>query len=111
MAGLRNAVGQSLAWAAKNVDGAIALVLAVAVGVLGVLPDDVIPDKVKSQLVSGTTLVVLALVATARVRGRRAARETAPHGPPGDHRPDGRGGVRGLRALPQVAVGPARRNR
>ncbi|MEU8195996.1 hypothetical protein AB0C10_19635 [Microbispora amethystogenes] len=70
MAGLRAAVGQAAAWAGKNVDGAIALVLAVVVGVLGVLPDDVIPDKVKSQLVSGTTLVVLALVATALLRDR-----------------------------------------
>ncbi|WP_370018620.1 hypothetical protein [Planotetraspora sp. GP83] len=72
MAGFKQAVGRSLTWAAKNVDGAIALVLAVVVGGLGVLPDSVIPDKGnwKSQLVSGTTLVILALVATALLRDR-----------------------------------------
>ncbi|MCT9930555.1 hypothetical protein N5079_10040 [Planotetraspora sp. A-T 1434] len=72
MAGFKQAVGRSLTWAAKNVDGAIALVLAVVVGVLGVLPDSVIPDKGnwKSQLISGTTLVILALVATALLRDR-----------------------------------------
>ncbi len=31
---------------------AIALILAVAVGVLGILPDDVISDKAQSQLIS-----------------------------------------------------------
>ncbi|MEW9531417.1 hypothetical protein [Microbispora sp. NPDC049125] len=70
MADFREAVGRALAWAAKNIDGAIALVLAVTVGVLGVLPDTVVPDKVQSQLVSGTTLVILALVATALLRDR-----------------------------------------
>jgi hypothetical protein len=70
MTGFKEAAGRSLAWAAKNVDGAIALVLAVVVGVLGVLPDAVISDDVKSQLVSGATLVILALVATALLRDR-----------------------------------------
>ncbi|ETK36523.1 hypothetical protein [Microbispora sp. ATCC PTA-5024] len=70
MAGFKEAAGRSLSWAAKNVDGAIALVLAVAVGVLGVLPDSVLNDKVKVQLVSSSTLVVLALVATALLRDR-----------------------------------------
>ncbi|GII54055.1 hypothetical protein Pth03_24440 [Planotetraspora thailandica] len=70
MAGFKEAVGRSLTWAAKNVDGAIALVLAVVVGVLGVLPDPVIDDDTKRQLISSTTLVILALVATALLRDR-----------------------------------------
>lgn len=70
MAGFKEAVGRAGSWAAKNIDGGIALVLAVAVAVLGILPDSVIKDEAKSQLISGTTLVVLALVATALLRDR-----------------------------------------
>jgi hypothetical protein len=70
MAGFKEAVGRSATWAVKNIDGAIALILAVAVGVLGVLPDEVISDKIQSQLISGTTLVILALLATALLRDR-----------------------------------------
>ncbi|NUW34390.1 hypothetical protein HTZ77_23550 [Nonomuraea sp. SMC257] len=62
-------------WAAQNADGAIALVLAVVVGVLGIMPDDMFGkppegDKVQQQLVSAATLVILALVATALLRDR-----------------------------------------
>ncbi|MBN6054033.1 hypothetical protein JYK22_18980, partial [Nonomuraea sp. RK-328] len=62
-------------WAAQNADGAIALILAVVVGVLGIMPDDMFGkppegDKVQQQLVSAATLVILALVATALLRDR-----------------------------------------
>ncbi|WP_241019932.1 hypothetical protein [Thermobispora bispora] len=57
-------------WAVKNIDGAIALILAVAVAVLGLLPDNVIADDTRSQLVSGATLAVLALVTTTLLRDR-----------------------------------------
>ncbi|WP_240197085.1 hypothetical protein [Nonomuraea lactucae] len=60
-------------WAAKNADGAIALALAIVVGVLGVMPDEVFGPKgaeVQSQLVSAATLLILALVATALLRDR-----------------------------------------
>ncbi|MEU0570322.1 hypothetical protein ABZ297_33730 [Nonomuraea sp. NPDC005983] len=61
------------AWAAQNADGAIALGLAIVVGVLGVLPDDVFGKDgvdIQRQLVSSSTLVILALVATALLRDR-----------------------------------------
>ncbi|SDG03817.1 hypothetical protein SAMN05421505_101181 [Sinosporangium album] len=58
------------AWAGKNADGAIALILAIVVGVLGILPDDQVPDALQNQLISGATLVILALVATALIRDR-----------------------------------------
>lgn len=57
-------------WASQNADGAIALGLAIVVGVLGIMPDRVIPEDVQAQLVSAATLVILALVATALLRDR-----------------------------------------
>lgn len=57
-------------WASQNADGAIALGLAIIVGVLGIMPDKVIPNEVQGQLVSAATLVILALVATALLRDR-----------------------------------------
>ncbi|MEU7833064.1 MULTISPECIES: hypothetical protein [unclassified Nonomuraea] len=60
-------------WAAQNADGAIALGLAIVVGVLGIMPDGIFGkegDKVQDQLVSAATLVILALVATALLRDR-----------------------------------------
>ncbi|MER6947752.1 hypothetical protein ABT294_27335 [Nonomuraea sp. NPDC000554] len=60
-------------WAAQNADGAIALGLAIVVGVLGVIPDDVFGKNgvdIQRQLVSSSTLVILALVATALLRDR-----------------------------------------
>jgi hypothetical protein len=70
MAGFREVLGGAARWVAKNVDGAIALVLAVVVGVLGVLPDEMISPAAESKLISATTLVILALVATALLRDR-----------------------------------------
>ncbi|MEU6997838.1 hypothetical protein [Nonomuraea sp. NPDC046570] len=58
-------------WAAQNADGAIALGLAVIVGVLGILPDRVVGGSdVQDDLISAATLVILALVATALLRDR-----------------------------------------
>jgi hypothetical protein len=60
-------------WAAQNADVAIALTLAIAVGVLGILPDKMFGkegDAVQDDLVSSATLVILALVATALLRDR-----------------------------------------
>ncbi|MEU4577713.1 hypothetical protein ACBI99_04055 [Nonomuraea sp. ATR24] len=57
-------------WAAQNADVAIALALAIVVGVLGIMPDDIVPPSVQAQLVSAATLVILALVATALLRDR-----------------------------------------
>lgn len=58
-------------WAARNADVAIALVLAIVVGVLGLLPDGIFPSgDVQQQLVTAATLAVLALVATALLRDR-----------------------------------------
>lgn len=60
-------------WAVQNADVAIALLLAVVVGVLGIMPDEIFGDNgatVQTQLVSAATLVILALVATALLRDR-----------------------------------------
>ncbi|MEU8249186.1 hypothetical protein [Nonomuraea sp. NPDC048916] len=60
-------------WAAQNADGAIALGLAIVVGVLGIMPEDIFGPEgvdVQRQLVSAATLVILALVATALLRDR-----------------------------------------
>ncbi|GII92386.1 hypothetical protein Ssi02_26170 [Sinosporangium siamense] len=58
-------------WAGKNADGAIALVLAIVVGGLGIIPGDVLPSTFpEDELISGATLVILALVATALIRDR-----------------------------------------
>ncbi|GAA2281585.1 hypothetical protein GCM10010149_27520 [Nonomuraea roseoviolacea subsp. roseoviolacea] len=75
MSRFRAAWSRVAPWAAQNADGAIALVLAVVVGVLGIMPDDMFGkppegDKVQQQLVSAATLVILALVATALLRDR-----------------------------------------
>ncbi|MBF8189213.1 hypothetical protein ITP53_26475 [Nonomuraea sp. K274] len=59
-----------LPWAGQNADGAIALLLAVVIGVLGVMPDTVVPDETQDQLVNAATLVIMALVATALLRDR-----------------------------------------
>ncbi|NRQ34337.1 hypothetical protein HII36_21135 [Nonomuraea sp. NN258] len=55
-------------WAVQNADVAIALGLAIVVGVLGVMPD--ITWLNKGELVNAATLVMLALVATALLRDR-----------------------------------------
>ncbi|MFI6905600.1 hypothetical protein ACIBKY_30355 [Nonomuraea sp. NPDC050394] len=60
-------------WAAQNADGAIALGLAITVGILGIMPEEIFGDegeKIQNQLVSAATLVILALVATALLRDR-----------------------------------------
>ncbi|WP_371779271.1 hypothetical protein [Streptosporangium subroseum] len=57
------------AWLGKNVDGFIALLLAVGVGVVGLL-DNQIDDDLKKQVIEGGTLLVLALLATAILRDR-----------------------------------------
>ncbi|MBB5779856.1 hypothetical protein AB0K16_02465 [Nonomuraea jabiensis] len=64
------AVKQVAPWAAQNADGAIALVLAIVIGVVGVMPNEIVPDDVQSQLVNAATLVIMALVATALLRDR-----------------------------------------
>ncbi|SDI10187.1 hypothetical protein [Nonomuraea jiangxiensis] len=67
------AVKRVTPWAAQNADGAIALGLAIVVGVLGIMPDEIFGkqgDQIQSQLVSAATLVILALVATALLRDR-----------------------------------------
>jgi hypothetical protein len=57
-------------WAAQNADGAIALLLAVVVAVLGIMPEGIMADKIQTQLVDAATLVIMALVATALLRDR-----------------------------------------
>ncbi|MFI6497678.1 hypothetical protein [Nonomuraea typhae] len=62
-------------WAAQNADVAIALGLAIIVGILGIMPDEIFGKgdegaQVQDQLVSAATLVILALVATALLRDR-----------------------------------------
>ncbi|GAA0924018.1 hypothetical protein [Nonomuraea longicatena] len=65
------ALKRAAPWAAQNADGAIALGLAVIVGVLGILPDELFGGaEVQSQLVSAATLLILALVSTALLRDR-----------------------------------------
>lgn len=66
MARFTAALRQAASWAAQNADGAIALLLAIVVGVLGVLPNEIVPDEV----LNAATLVILALVATALLRDR-----------------------------------------
>ncbi|TYB54246.1 hypothetical protein FXF51_48330 [Nonomuraea sp. PA05] len=64
---------RSAPWAARNADGAIALGLAIIVGVLGIMPDEIFGtqgDEIQRQLVTAATLVILALVATALLRDR-----------------------------------------
>ncbi|GAA3658047.1 hypothetical protein GCM10022224_021640 [Nonomuraea antimicrobica] len=67
------ALKRSAPWAARNADGAIALGLAIVVGVLGIMPDEIFGpkgDEIQTQLVTAATLVILALVATALLRDR-----------------------------------------
>jgi hypothetical protein len=70
MARFMASVKQVAPWAAQNADGAIALVLAIVVGILGILPNEVVPTAVQTQLVNAATLVIMALVATALLRDR-----------------------------------------
>ncbi|MFI9590953.1 hypothetical protein [Nonomuraea sp. NPDC052265] len=70
MARFTAALKRAAPWAAQNADGAIALLLAVVVGVLGIMPDKVVPTDVQTQLVNAATLVIMALVATALLRDR-----------------------------------------
>lgn len=70
MARFMAALKRAAPWAARNADGAIALGLAIVVGVLGIMPDKIVDDALKVQLVSAATLVILALVATALLRDR-----------------------------------------
>ncbi|MEV4171507.1 hypothetical protein [Nonomuraea sp. NPDC049709] len=67
------ALRRTAPWAARNADGAIALTLAIAVGVLGIMPPEIFGDKgadIQRQLVTASTLVIMALVATALLRDR-----------------------------------------
>ncbi|WP_262380339.1 hypothetical protein [Nonomuraea sp. PA05] len=73
MARFMAALKRSAPWAARNADGAIALGLAIIVGVLGIMPDEIFGtqgDEIQRQLVTAATLVILALVATALLRDR-----------------------------------------
>ncbi|MFF0246916.1 hypothetical protein ACWEU6_23125 [Streptosporangium sandarakinum] len=65
-------------WLGKNADGFIALLLAVGVGVVGLL-DDAIDKAVRDQVIESGTLLVLALLTTAilRDRWRQEPAETA----------------------------------
>ncbi|MET8334865.1 hypothetical protein [Streptosporangium canum] len=57
------------AWLGKNADGFIALLLAVGVGVVGLL-DDSIDKALRDQVIESGTLLVLALLTTAILRDR-----------------------------------------
>lgn len=76
MGWIGRALRQVAPWAAQNADGAIALFLAVLVGVLGVMPNEMFGDDpaegatLQTQLVNAATLVILALLATALLRDR-----------------------------------------
>ncbi|WP_327103391.1 hypothetical protein [Nonomuraea glycinis] len=76
MARLVGALKQVAPWAAQNADVAIALALAIVVGVLGIMPEEMFaadPEqgaKVQAKFVTAATLVILALVATALLRDR-----------------------------------------
>ncbi|GAA2658454.1 MULTISPECIES: fused MFS transporter/spermidine synthase family protein [Nonomuraea] len=70
---LVTAVKRAAPWAAQNADGAIALTLAIVVGVMGIMPGEMFGpkgDDVQRQVISAATLVILALVATALLRDR-----------------------------------------
>ncbi|GAA3207594.1 hypothetical protein GCM10020216_009240 [Nonomuraea helvata] len=64
------AVKRVVPWAAQNADGAIALLLAIVIGVVGIMPNEIVPTEVQTQLVNAATLVIMALVATALLRDR-----------------------------------------
>ncbi|MEV4115572.1 hypothetical protein [Nonomuraea sp. NPDC049695] len=70
MARFMAAVKRVVPWAAQNADGAIALLLAIVIGVLGIMPNEIVPTEVQTQLVNAATLVIMALVATALLRDR-----------------------------------------
>ncbi|MEU8403912.1 hypothetical protein AB0C28_52815 [Nonomuraea sp. NPDC048892] len=73
MARFMAALKRAAPWAAHNADGAIALGLAIVVGVLGIMPDEIFGpegEDIQRQLVTAATLVILALVATALLRDR-----------------------------------------
>ncbi|GAA4231984.1 hypothetical protein GCM10023075_45160 [Streptosporangium album] len=53
----------------KNIDGFVALLLAVGVGVVGLL-DDTIDKALRDQVIESGTLLVLALLTTAILRDR-----------------------------------------
>ncbi|WP_406316845.1 hypothetical protein OHA77_06565 [Streptosporangium sp. NBC_01639] len=57
------------AWLGKNIDGFVALLLAVGVGVVGLL-DDSIDKALRDQVIESGTLLVLALLTTAILRDR-----------------------------------------
>ncbi|MEV0389990.1 hypothetical protein [Nonomuraea sp. NPDC050643] len=73
MARFMAAMKRTAPWAARNADGAIALGLAIVVGVLGIMPPEIFGSKgsdIQRQLVTASTLVIMALVATALLRDR-----------------------------------------
>ncbi|WP_246075234.1 hypothetical protein [Nonomuraea terrae] len=73
MTRFKAALMRAAPWAARNADVAIALCLAIVVGVLGIMPDEIFGSEgedIQRQLVTAATLVILALVATALLRDR-----------------------------------------
>ncbi|WP_308163935.1 hypothetical protein [Nonomuraea sediminis] len=68
MARLVTALKRVAPWAGQNADGAIALLLAVVVGAVGLIPN--VDREVQDQLVNAGSLLVMALVATALLRDR-----------------------------------------
>ncbi|MFI7148360.1 hypothetical protein ACIBO2_25900 [Nonomuraea sp. NPDC050022] len=64
------ALRRFVAWLARNADGVIALALALVVGVIGVLPEEVLPSGTTDGLIQSVTLVLLALIGTAVLRDR-----------------------------------------
>jgi len=69
------ALRRFVAWLARNADGAIALGLAIVVGVIGVLPDEVLPSGTTDGLIQNVTLVLLALIGTTLLRDRFRAEQ------------------------------------
>ncbi|MEV7969807.1 hypothetical protein AB0O34_28080 [Sphaerisporangium sp. NPDC088356] len=63
-------VGKFVAWVGKNADGVIALLLAVFIAFLGLIPGGQILGQPKGELISGVTLVVLGLLTAAILRDR-----------------------------------------
>ena len=58
------------AWLGKNADGFIALLLAVGIGVVGLLDDSSPTASKRTSVIESGTLLVLALLATAILRDR-----------------------------------------
>ncbi|GAA3237367.1 hypothetical protein [Nonomuraea helvata] len=73
------AVRRFVAWLARNADGAIALALAIVIGVVGVLPEEVVSSAATGELVHSVTLILLALIGASVLRDRTRSEQQFTH--------------------------------